>query len=415
MARKVTFCTYDAPLFHGPNTWLKRLLPELSKNGFKIEVLVFFEHDLNKCETYKFFINSGYSVKTFPFKSIAEEKILWILRVLSFDPPDIFVPNMLVHAFFAAHWVKKAGIPTIGLIHSDEKFYEGIIDEFVNGREEYKVSAVITCSKYLLDKVAEGITQDILIRCIPYGVPIPTTPIAAFNVQKLKLIYVGRLVEKQKRITDVVKAMCKASNEIDGVEGMIYGHGEDKMVIDLIKKYSTNDKVKFCGSVPNKEVFYLFSTAQIFVLLSDYEGLSQSLLEAMACGLVPVCSNMKSGIPELITNNQTGIIVENRTSEFIKAIRRLKEEPALCMEISKNARQKVLSYSLELCASSWVNLLNELLSNRKVNAKIEVPAKIQLPKPHPYLKREDFRTSNVTEAVLSKIRKLITLILKKHR
>ena len=139
MGNKNTFCTYDAPKFHGPNSWLKRLLPDLGKRGYQIQVLVFYEDDLVKCETYQYFAKLGLIVNTFPFKSIAEEKIRWILQTLAASPPDICVPNTLVHAFFAAGFLKKSGIATIGLIHSDEKFYDGIIEGFVNGEENSKV------------------------------------------------------------------------------------------------------------------------------------------------------------------------------------------------------------------------------------------------------------------------------------
>ena len=404
MGKKITFCTYDAPSFHSVNTWLKTLLPELKKNNFSIEVMVFFEGDLSQCETYQFFVANGYKVYTFPFKSLAEEKARWILETLSANPPDVFVPNMIVHALFAARWIKKAGIPTIGLIHSDDQFYNGIISEFVNGDEEYKITCVVSCSKYLHNKVMAKQANNILFKCIPYGVPITNIPKANFNKSHLKLIYTGRLVDQQKRISDVVKAMCLASNEIDGVEGVIYGNGDENKVLDLIKKHSINNKVKFGGSISNKEIFYALSEAHVFVLLSSYEGLSQSLLEAMACGLVPVCSDMKSGIPELITTNRTGIIVKNRNSEFIAAIKRLKTDYALCLEISKNVQEKVVDYSQEVCTRAWVNLLEELLSKNTAINLIEIPHTLDLPKPHPYLKKEDFRTPTLADKFMEAVR-----------
>ena len=325
MGNKITFCTYDAPKFHGPNSWLKRLLPGLNKYGYTIQVLIFYEGDLENCETYQHLTKLGFIVNSFPFKSIAEKKISWILHTLSADPPNIFVPNMLVHAFFAAGFLRKSGIATIGLIHSDEKFYDGIIEEFVNGEENFRLSSVVACSKYLYDKVVSIKNMETICRFIPYGVPLANVPKTNFNTKKLDLIYIGRLAEKQKRITDVVMAICNASNEIEGVEGTIYGNGQNDKVIRLIEKYSRNKKVKFGGTIPNSEIFNTLARSQIFVLLSDYEGLPQTLLEAMACGLVPVCTDMKSGIPELIINNETGIIVKDRNTGFISAIERLKK------------------------------------------------------------------------------------------
>jgi glycosyltransferase involved in cell wall biosynthesis len=247
-------------------------------------------------------------------------------------------------------------------------------------------------------------TRETICRFIPYGVPVTNIPRANFNTEKLSLIYAGRLAEKQKRITEVVMAICKASNEIKGVEGIIYGNGQNKKVIRLIEKYSRNNKVKFGGSVPNSEIYNILSQAQVFVLLSDYEGLPQTLLEAMACGLVPVCTNMKSGIPELIVNNQTGIIVKDRNIEFVSAIKRLKKDADLCQEISKNVKEKVQSYSTKICLESWVRLIEELLVNQKTIHPIEIPEKIDLPKPHRYLRTEDFRTPTVANLILKAVR-----------
>jgi glycosyltransferase involved in cell wall biosynthesis len=376
-------------------------------------VLIFFEGELDKCETYKYFIGINFTVKTFYFKSIAEQKIRWILETLSANPPDVFVPNMLVHALFAAAWVKKAGIPTVGMLHSDDKFYDGIIKEFVNGEDKFKLTSLVTCSKYLFDKVAPKNSCDIILKCIPYGVPTNNIPQTNFENSNLKLIYAGRLVEKQKRISDVVKAICKASNEIEGVEGIIYGHGEVETVTNLIKKHSINSKVKFGGPIANEEIFDVLSNANVFVLLSDYEGLPQSLLEAMACGLVPVCSDMKSGIPELITNNQTGMIVKDRSSDFLKTIKKLKEHPDLLIKISGNARQKALDYSSENCTVSWVALLNELLLQNIAKTPIEIPANISLPQPHPYLKYEDVRNKSSTDKFADRVRNTKAFLLVK--
>jgi hypothetical protein len=106
MKKKVAFCTYDAPFFHGPNSWLKRLLVDLSKKNFAIQVLILYEGDLDKCDTYQYFLGLEFTVHTFPFRSLTEEKTIWILKTLALDPPDVFIPNMLVGALYAAGWIK---------------------------------------------------------------------------------------------------------------------------------------------------------------------------------------------------------------------------------------------------------------------------------------------------------------------
>jgi glycosyltransferase involved in cell wall biosynthesis len=361
---------------------------------------------LNECDTYGYFNSLGLAVYCFPFNSITEEKIIWILKTLAADPPDIFVPNMLVGALYAARWIKKAGIPTVGVMHSDDKFYDAVTRVFVNGDQEYKLSAFITCSKFLFKKVKATNPSNIIIDTIAYGVPTENIPSTVFDDNKLKLIYVGRLVEKQKRITEVVKAFCKACKYINGVEAIIYGSGNTAKVLSLINKYDTKNKVTYGGTVDNEEINRVLSAAHVFVLLSDYEGLPQSLLEAMACGLVPVCLKMSSGIPELIENNETGLLVSDRNDDFIEAIKKLKNNKSLFNELSKNAKQKIIDfYSSDACTNKWNSLLNELYySNCSSYKKIDIPDKIELPKRHPQLSIEDFRIPTAFDLLLEKIR-----------
>ena len=132
---KVIFCTYDNPTFHGgPNVWLKRLLPLLIIHGIDIEIIFFVDGPIDDCPTYLYFKNNHFRTYTYSHRETAEKKIKWILDIVASSRPDVFVPNMLVHAFYASRWIKEAGIPTVGLIHSDDAFHEGIIEEFVLGK-----------------------------------------------------------------------------------------------------------------------------------------------------------------------------------------------------------------------------------------------------------------------------------------
>lgn len=403
MNKKITFCTYDAPSFFGPNTSLNRLLPGLKANNFTIEVLLFYEGPLDKCETYNHLLQSEILVKTHPHLSTTEEKINWILQTLSDDPPDVFIPYLLLPAMYAARWLKASGIPTVGCLHSDDEFYDGVIDFFVRGEKSYQFTAVVSCSHYLHNKVNRLNIAGVVSRFIPYGVPVKV-PIASFDQEEFRLVYVGRLVEKQKRISDVVKALAKASNLSADVSGVIYGNGDQKKIARLINKYSKNNKVGYGGVVDNKVIFEKLSECQAFVLLSDYEGLPQTLLEAMSCGLIPICFDMKSGVPELVEQNHTGVIVSDRDKSFTNAVDKLKKDKELCLRLSQNARQKIIqSYSIENNIEMWTALLHDLTQNQQLRKKLFVPAGLNLPKPHPYLKKEDYRTLNRGQLILKKI------------
>lgn len=100
----------------------------------------------------------------------------------------------------------------------------------------------------------------------------------------------------------------------------------------------------------------------------------------MACGLVPVCSKIKSGIDELV-DEKTGIIVNDRKDEFVKAIRYLKNNPEKLKILSVNSRQKIINdFSQDMCNKKWENILLKVAENYDYIGNIEIPTIAQLKK-----------------------------------
>jgi len=130
----------------------------------------------------------------------------------------------------------------------------------------------------------------------------------------------------------------------------------------------------------------------VLVLLSDYEGLPIALMEAMACGLVPICRQMRSGIPELVEDGITGLMVSDRGDAFVAAVRRLRDSLELWEKLSTAARALIeAEYSHEVCAAKWEAFLKELHKSARQRQPIIIPRRFQLPPIHPGLGREDNR------------------------
>ncbi len=112
----------------------------------------------------------------------------------------------------------------------------------------------------------------------------------------------------------------------------------------------------------------------------------------MACGVVPICLRMRSGVPELIEDGVTGLLVRDREGDFVAAVRRLREEPGLWERLSRAARAKIeAEYSNEACAALWESFLRELHSTTRPNRSLRIPYRVTLPSIHPALAREDHR------------------------
>ena len=223
---KVTFCTRDyANVSGGHNTWLCRFLPSLRQHGIESRVLCFHLSPEEEFPTVRSLRQAGFSCTTVSEKEIkyTEQRVRWIFDRLTEDPPDVFVVNAVYPAaYYAGRWLREAGIPTVGICHVGPVmgFYQGLLDEFVFGRAAYQVSAFVCVSKWLEQAVLERRPKGILVRSIPCGVSIPES-VAKKPNGRLRLAYMGRLVEEQKRISEVTHGLCRAVREVPGTEALI--------------------------------------------------------------------------------------------------------------------------------------------------------------------------------------------------
>jgi glycosyltransferase involved in cell wall biosynthesis len=117
--------------------------------------------------------------------------------------------------------------------------------------------------------------------------------------------------------------------------------------------------VTFLGQLDEQDVIKALQKSKVFALLSDYEGLSFSLLQAMASGLPSIVSNAK-GNTDVIANNSEGIVVEINTQHNITiAIQQLLAEPEKMNNFSIAASRKVESDYLQ---TNQVNKVIKLLT-----------------------------------------------------
>lgn len=397
---KVTFCTYDDPKFTGgPNSWLRRLLPALKSGGIEVNV-IFFINSTDKphrCPCYRDLHAQGINCQTFPWTTTTKQKIRWLLSKLSEAPPDIFVPNMLVAAFYASRWVKQAGISTIGCLHSDDEFHRGVLREFVLRETPYQLSALVCVSQFLEDYVHQFKPTGPIVKRIACGVPYPQRQQAILTSDSLKLIYVGRLEEEQKRISEVTHALCRAVSEVPHTEAVIFGSGSAKSNVEkILSEQAVDLPIRLGGLVNNAQMQDVMSEYHILVLLSDYEGLPISLMEGMACGLVPICLQIRSGIPELVENRITGLLVNNRGDDFIAAVKCIKNNPELWHKLSLAARAKIKAgYSNEVCTKQWLDLFSELQERSRYRKNIHIPYWLGLPPVHPCFVKQDRRSTDL--------------------
>lgn len=358
-SKTVTFTTFDSRDFvGGPNSWLRRVLPYLQQAGWTVRVLFFIERGPpEQCPCYRAVRQQGVECEAFPSTEPMFHQVRWLLQRLSEAPPAAFVVNLASAGYLAARWARRAGIPCIGILHSDDRFYAKVFEEFVAGPTGNRVSDLVCVSDYL-EAFARDAGTEVPVHRIPYGVPIPTAAARPAN-GTLRLIYVGRLVEEQKQILEVTRALCRVTREVPGTEAVLYGNGPDReRVLRLLQDEPAGHHVRLGGQIDNAGIQRVMLEAQLLVLLSDYEGLPIAMLEAMACGVVPVVLRIRSGVGQLIEHGETGFLVDDRSDDFVEVVRSIAADPESWARVSQAARLRIAEdYSDEHNARQWAHLL----------------------------------------------------------
>lgn len=378
-ARRVLFLAHGPGQVNGPNVWLTRLLPALQERGFAPRVLMFMTRP-GVCPIAERLRAAGVPVDQVPFAH-TEDMIATILRHVQAHPCEVFVPHLNVQGYFAAEHVRATGVPTVGVLHSDDDFHHELVDEFIREKHGRCLSGVVVVSEFqaaALRKVDCGPTQ---VMQTPCGAPVPEK-VAEFSARPFRFVYVGRLVEEQKQISATVAAMIEVLRRHPEAEFTICGDGSARPAVEkLIAAAKLGDRLKLLGNRPSEEVQAVLLASQAFVLLSDYEGIPIALMEAMGCGLVPVCTRIRSGVGDLVRHGENGFLVDDRGADFVAAAGRLLADPALWARCSRAARATIEQrFSVAANAENWAAFLNSLLAAApRERRPLEIPVEFKLP------------------------------------
>ena len=158
---------------------------------------------------------------------------------------------------------------------------------------------------------------------------------------KYTIVSLGRL-EKQKNFSMLIKAFEKFAKNKENVYLDIYGEGvENENLQKLIDELSLNNKVTLRGR--SNDIPSVYKNASLYVMSSNYEGMPNALLEAMAAGLPCISTDCKTGPKEMIKNKCNGLIVPtNNQVEMLNAMEFMYNNKELAIKMGQEAQKDVL-------------------------------------------------------------------------
>ena len=171
-------------------------------------------------------------------------------------------------------------------------------------------------------------------------------PFEADKESRPTIVFVGKLVEN-KGVFELAEAGLQLLKEFPDLQLWLFGRGESAVIerLEAIgRRSSRSDFLQLRGFIDRKSLPEVLNRAQIFAAPSIYEGGPGFVyLEAMSCGL-PVIACSGSGVSEVITPEETGLLVPPKDSQALaRALRRLLSDPVLRQSLGTRARDYVMA------------------------------------------------------------------------
>jgi len=146
---------------------------------------------------------------------------------------------------------------------------------------------------------------------MPTGVLVPNTLARSWKKRPIRLVYGGRIVQEQKRVLDLVPLVKHLRDRSVPFTLTVAGIGRQLDELKAgINASGASEYVRFTGRLAPEKMSRLWAEHDIFVQTSAYEGTSNSMLEAMAQGTVPVVTDTQSGVHGILEHGHNGLLVE---------------------------------------------------------------------------------------------------------
>ncbi len=176
-----------------------------------------------------------------------------------------------------------------------------------------------------------------------------------------KAVCVTGNLRKMKRHDLIIEAFANAVKEFPDYKLHIYGEGEmESLIREQIASRHLQQSVYLHGK--EKNVQKVLESSRIFLLASDYEGMPNGLIEAMACGCACIATDCNFGPGELIQNEKNGILIPvNDVDAMARGMTRLMSDEVYAKKLAQNARQINHTHALNEIAERYYAYFSDVL------------------------------------------------------
>ena len=291
-------------------------------------------------------------------------KMIWLSRYVKSQKPDVLISFSAPFNMIAlASLMGRSGIKMVVAERNDPAHFRwGVLRYLRNWLycfSEGIIAQTDTCKTHLCKKLA--------MKCVVIPNPILMDDAykgaALSTVKERQIVSVARFVP-QKRLDILIRSFASFERTHPGFHLYIYGDGKDKAsLLLLISELQLVNKVLICPVV--NDIFDRIKKAEMFVMTSAYEGMSNALMEAMCLGL-PCISTRVSGAVEMINDGYNGVLVDIEDHDgIVKAMCDMADNPAQQLLLGENAMRIYDTYHVSSVARQWLDYIDSFTCNAR--------------------------------------------------
>lgn len=189
-----------------------------------------------------------------------------------------------------------------------------------------------------------------------------------FEEERRKVVVNFCRIAEQKNLPLMINAFIEFRKTHQDYILEIYGNtvekNEEELKLNYLKMISSLNAEEYIKILPPRaDIHSVVRDCAMFVSSSDFEGLSNSMLEAMAIGLPCVCTDcLGGGAREMITDSENGLLVPmNNVDALAQAMCRMADDKKLSERCSKNAAKVRETHNVKTIAAKWLDAIENFI------------------------------------------------------
>lgn len=378
------------PDYRGPATLLEALPGALREKGFEVRILTYSSVPRTKYEREKdgvwrvnrnqnvFFRYAGYFFLMWRLARWAD--VIYATDTYSVGRFAYLIKKLsgkkyIIRFAGDSAWETAAARGWTGdyIVDFQEKKYDSRTEKLKNRRKKILINAdmVIAVSGFIADIAGRiGVDGDkikVIYNSIDF---IKESDVDSESVRNIrnhyggggaKIIVTACHLMPWKGVAGIIKILPVLKEKIEAISLLVLGEGQElENLQKLSESLGVSENVYFLGKIEHKNIINYFKAADLFILNTNYEALSYTLLEVMKLGTPIVTTNI-GGNPEVIEDNKEGLLVAfDDEKQMSGATIRILSDDELAKRLTANSKEKLQKFNWNDMVAQTAEIIRNL-------------------------------------------------------